>query len=69
MIAPAMSRTKMSSTKDRYMVENGITTIRPLHPVTREPMGTEAEIQAAWDAFVIARDKWHTPVAQDPSYK
>jgi hypothetical protein len=56
-------------TKDRYVIENGIATIRPLHPKTKEPMGTEAEIQAAWDTYAKALQDWARPVAHDPSYK
>ena len=52
--------TKMKS-KDRYVIEDGIPTIRPLHPVSKLPMGTEKEIQKAWNDFVMARSKW-TPV-------
>ncbi len=54
--------------KTRYVMENGIAVIRPLHPVTKKPMGTVMEVGQAWDAFVKARDAWK-PKQQDESNK
>lgn len=45
-------------TKDRYVIENGIPTIRPLSRVSKQPMGTEKEIQQAWNVYVMARLMW-----------
>ncbi len=52
-----------TKSKDRYVIEDGIPTIRPLHPISKLPMGTEKEIQTAWNNFVLARSKW-TPIVR-----
>ena len=44
--------------KDRYVVENGIPTIRTLHPVTKCPMPTLKERGNAIEKFLVARDEW-----------
>ncbi len=54
--------------KDRYVVENGIPTIRALDPRTKKPLATETEVGLAWDAYVKARDEWK-PKQQDESRK
>jgi len=40
--------------RERYVVENGIPTIRPLHPETRKPMSTVKEQEEAWANYQAA---------------
>jgi len=43
---------------DRYVVEDGIPTIRQLHPATKHPLPTLKERGKAIEIFLKARDVW-----------
>ncbi len=46
---------KQRSLKDRYVVEDGIPRIRPLHPHTKLPLATEKEKKEAIQRYIVAR--------------